>query len=70
MEKRLGKIKIVRSRLLCRELRPILAECRSADWIFIDESGFEPDSYRRYGWRPSDHPVYEAVRVTNALAKT
>ena len=41
-----------------RALRQIMIERGSADWVYIDESGFEPDSYRRHGWSPRGHPVY------------
>lgn len=41
-----------------RALRQIMIERGSADWVYIDESGFEPDSHRRHGWSPRGHPVY------------
>ena len=41
-----------------RTLRQILVERGSADWVYIDESGFEPTSYRRQGWSPRGHKVY------------
>lgn len=41
-----------------RALRQILAERGSADWVYIDESGFEPVPYRHHGWSPRGHKVY------------
>ena len=41
-----------------RALRRIMIERGSADLVYIDESGFEPDSYRRHGWSPRGHPVH------------
>jgi len=35
-----------------------MIERGSADWVYIDESGFEPDFYRRHGWSPRGHPVH------------
>ncbi len=35
-----------------------MIERGSADWVYIDESGFEPESYRHHGWSPRGHPVH------------
>jgi len=52
-----------------RELRWITTGRGSADWVDIDASGFEPESYRRHGWSPRGHPVYGNCRATSGLAK-
>lgn len=39
-------------------LRQIIKECGSNNLVYIDESGFEPDAYRRYGWRLRGQKVH------------
>ena len=39
-------------------MRRIIARRGSQDIVYVDESGFEPDVCRRYGWSPRGQKVY------------
>jgi len=39
-------------------LRRIIRERGSDNLVYVDESGFEPDACRRYGWALRGHKVY------------
>lgn len=41
-----------------RALRRIITERGADNIVYIDESGFEPDVCRRYGWSPRGHKVH------------
>ena len=41
-----------------QKLRTIIAERGSQDIVYIDECGFEPDAYRRYGWSLRGQKVF------------
>ncbi len=41
-----------------RQLRAIIAERGSQDIVYVDESGFEPEVCRRYGWSPRGQQVF------------
>jgi transposase len=41
-----------------QKLRQIIAERGSKDIVYVDESGFEPDVCRRYGWGLRGQKVY------------
>jgi transposase len=41
-----------------RKLRSIIVQRGSRDIVYVDESGFEPDVCRRYGWSPRGQKVY------------
>jgi hypothetical protein len=41
-----------------RQLLSIMAERGWQDIVYIDESGFEPEVCRRYGWRPRGQKVF------------
>jgi putative transposase len=41
-----------------RELRGVIAQRGADNIVYIDESGFEPDGCRCYGWSPRGHKVH------------
>ena len=41
-----------------RALREIIARRGSKNLVYVDESGFEPDVCRRYGWSLRGEKVY------------
>ena len=53
----------------CRTLRQVIRERGAQSLVYLDESGFEAQSYRPYGWARKGRQVY-GERSGNARPRT
>ena len=47
----------MKRRAYLQQLRKILTASGSANLVYLNESGFEPRTYRPYGWAYREHQI-------------